>query len=87
VAKHYALDASHPSRSPSPYIGVSIGVRPASLLLGQGGDELAAEVGDVWDHAAPDQVGGGRKTLVDVSKVVLGRPRRASILRMVCSRV
>jgi hypothetical protein len=35
-----------------------IGVRPLSLLLGQGGDEFAAEVGD---HAAPDQVRDGRE--------------------------
>src|SRR5215208_3450536 len=27
-----------------------------SLFLGKGGHELAAEVGDVWDHAAPYQV-------------------------------
>jgi hypothetical protein len=25
--------------------------------LGEGCDEFAAERGDVWDHAAPDQVG------------------------------
>jgi len=27
-----------------------------SLLLGDSGDELAAAVGDVWDHPAPDRV-------------------------------
>jgi len=32
-------------------------VRPSPLLLGQGGDELAAERGDVGDYAAPDRVG------------------------------
>ena len=37
-------------------------VRPSPLLLGQGGDELAAEGGDVGDDAAPDQVGSGRET-------------------------
>jgi hypothetical protein len=26
-------------------------------LIGEGGDEFAAEVGDVWDNAAADQVG------------------------------
>jgi hypothetical protein len=31
-------------------------VYPSPLLLGQGGYELAAEGGDVCDHAAPDQV-------------------------------
>ena len=34
-----------------------------SLLLGQGGEELVAEGGDVWDHAAPDRVGRGQRTL------------------------
>jgi hypothetical protein len=29
------------------------------LLLGQRGDELAAEVGDVGDDAAPDEVESG----------------------------
>jgi hypothetical protein len=43
------------------------------LLLGEGSDEFAAEVGDVWDHAAPDQVGGGRQTLEHVSDGRLGR--------------
>jgi hypothetical protein len=37
-------------------IGVPAGVRPLSLLLGQGGDELAAEVGGIGDHTAPEQV-------------------------------
>jgi hypothetical protein len=36
-------------------------MRPSTLLLGQGGYEFAAERGDVWDHAAPDQVGSGRE--------------------------
>jgi hypothetical protein len=44
-----------------PYIGVSIGVLPLTLLLGQGGDEFAAEIGDVGDHTAPDRVGGLRE--------------------------
>jgi hypothetical protein len=35
------------------------GVRP--LLFGERGDELAAEVRDVGDDAAPDQVRGGRE--------------------------
>jgi hypothetical protein len=30
--------------------------RRLPLTLGDSGYELAAEVGDVWDHAAPDQV-------------------------------
>ena len=37
-------------------IGVSTGVAPALLRFGQRGDELAAEVGDVRDDAAPDRV-------------------------------
>jgi hypothetical protein len=36
-------------------------VRSSPLLIGEGGDELAAEVGDVGDHAAPDQVGSSRE--------------------------
>jgi hypothetical protein len=49
---------------PLPYrfAGVSTGVRPSSLLLGQGGYELAAEVGDVGNDAAPDRVGSGLAT-------------------------
>jgi hypothetical protein len=35
-------------------IGVSTCVRSSSLLIGEGCNEFAAEVGDVWDHAAPD---------------------------------
>ena len=44
------------------------------LPLGQGGDEFAAEVGDVGDHAAPDRVGSSRRTLEGVSG---GAPRAA----------
>ena len=86
MAKHYALDASHQSRSPSPYrpyIGVSIGVPPASLLLGQGGDEFAAELRDVWDNAAPARVGGDRETLKYVSDHVLGRPQQTPGFQLV----
>ena len=67
-------------------IGVPTGVSPSSLLLSQGGDEFAAEVGDVGDDAAPDQVGDGRETLKDVSKVPFGRARRASVSRLVWGR-
>ena len=49
-----------------------IGLRPLSLLLGQGGDEFAAEVGDVGDHATPDQVRGNRKKLEQVFAGLLG---------------
>ena len=42
-------------------IGVPTGMRPSTLLLGQSGDEFAAEGGDVWDHTAPDQVGDVRE--------------------------
>jgi hypothetical protein len=42
------------------------------LLPGQGGDELAAEVGDVGDHAAPDQVRSGQETPEHVSDEILG---------------
>jgi hypothetical protein len=47
-------------------------VRPLSLLLGQGGDEFAAEVGDVGDHAAPDRVESGRETRGYISDDLLG---------------
>ncbi len=52
----YLEPASTPSAPERPYIGVSAGVRPSSLHLGQGGDEFAAELRDVRDHAAPDRV-------------------------------
>ena len=45
-------------RRPYHYIGASIGVSPSPLFLDKGGDEIAAEVGNVWDHAAPYQVRG-----------------------------
>jgi hypothetical protein len=69
----------------SPYrpIDVSAGVRFSSLLIGEGGDEFAAEVGDVRDHAAPDQVKRGRETLAYVSDSHLGRPRMAPLARLV----
>jgi hypothetical protein len=35
--------------------------------IGERGDELAAELWDVGDDAAPDEVGGGRETLGHVS--------------------
>ena len=44
----------------------------SSLLLGQGDDEFAAEVGDVGDHVAPDRVESGRETTGYVSDVLLG---------------
>jgi len=47
-------------------------MRPSTLLLGQGGDEFAAEGGDVWDHPAPDQVRSGRKTPEQVIAGLLG---------------
>jgi hypothetical protein len=53
-------------------IGVSIGVLNIPLLLGQGDDEFAAEGGDVWDHAAPDQVALAERRLV--------HPGRAGVL-------
>jgi hypothetical protein len=71
----------------SPYIGVSAGVRASSLLLGQDGDEFAAEVGDVGDHTAPDQVKRGLGTSDHVSESLLGRPRIAPLSRLVCSQV
>jgi hypothetical protein len=60
--------AQRPYRS----IGVPTGVRISSLLLGQRRDEFAAEVGDVRDHAAPDQVWGLRETTGYVSDDLLG---------------
>jgi hypothetical protein len=43
-------------------------------LLGERRDELAAEGRDIRDDAAPDQVRGGRETLVDVSDGLLEWP-------------
>jgi hypothetical protein len=53
-------------------IGVPTGMRPSTLLLGQGGDEFAAEVGDVWDHPTPDQVRSNREKLEQVFAGLLG---------------
>jgi hypothetical protein len=47
-------------------------VYASSLLLGQGDDEFAAEVGDVGDHVAPDRVESGRETTGYVSDDLLG---------------
>jgi hypothetical protein len=44
-------------------------VYASSLILGQGDDEFAAEVGD---HAAPDRVESGRETTGYVSDDLLG---------------
>jgi hypothetical protein len=43
------------------YIGVPTGVQSPPLPFGQGGDELAAEGGDVCDQVATDQVESGRE--------------------------
>ncbi len=58
---------SYPNPSHPQIAFRSIGVS-ALLLLGQGGDEFAAEVGDVGDQAAPDHVEQGRETAGDVSE-------------------
>ncbi len=42
-----------------PSIGVFAGVSALPLFFGQGGDEFAAEIGDVGDHTAPDRVNTG----------------------------
>jgi hypothetical protein len=65
--------ASPSFRRPYHYIGASIGVSPSSLFLGKGGHELAAELGDVWDHAAPYQVRGDPEKLEQVFAGLLGR--------------
>src|SRR5215218_5895104 len=57
-----------PSPHPTLPIGVPTGVGPSPLLLGQGGDELAAEGGNVGDDAAPDQVSFAEGGLVDPSR-------------------
>ena len=57
---------------------MSTGLRPSSLLLVQGDDEFAAEVGDVGDHAAPDRVERGRETLEYVYDGSLDRPQMAA---------
>ena len=52
--RQYFSPAPHPIGVPT---GVSTGamfLRLLPLLLGQGGYEFAAEVGDVGYHAAPD---------------------------------
>ena len=59
-------------RRPYHYIGASIGVSPSPLFLDKGGDEIAAEVGDVWDHAAPNQVRDDREKLEQVLAGLLG---------------
>src|SRR5918997_1116220 len=60
---------------PYHYVGVPTSLRPLTLLLGDGGDEFAAEVGDVGDHAAPDQVAFAERRLVN--------PRRAGVLQVI----
>ena len=59
-------------RRPNHYIGASIGVSPSSLFLDTGGHELAAEVGDARDHAAPYQVRGNREKLEQAFARLLG---------------
>jgi hypothetical protein len=54
------FDESSPSFSPEAIPSRDWSGPGTPLLLGQGGDEFAAEVGDVGDHAAPDQVGNDR---------------------------
>jgi hypothetical protein len=56
------------------HIGVSARVRHSSASY-----ELAAEVGEVGDHAAPDQVGGGQEASEYVSDALLRQPRMASL--------
>jgi hypothetical protein len=51
--------------------------RPLLLILGQDSDEFAAEVGDVGDDAAPDQVKIGCGYLVSLSSGPLWWPRIA----------
>src|SRR5215213_1109761 len=46
----------HPIATPDPSHRCTDWCVSPPLLLGQGGDEFAAEVGNVGDHAAPDQV-------------------------------
>jgi hypothetical protein len=55
--------------------------------LREGGDEFAAEVGDVWDHAAPNQVRGNRAKLEQVCAGLLKRSRETSTPMLVCSQV
>ena len=62
----------HPIRSHTISLVYALVYRPLSLLLGDGGDEFAAEVGDVGDHAAPDQVRGDREASEYVSEGLLG---------------
>jgi hypothetical protein len=65
-------------------IGVPAGVRPFPLL-GQRSDEFAAEVGDVGDHAAPDQVRSGLETLKYVSAAFSSGAGLGPLRRLVCS--
>ncbi len=48
-------------------------------LLGEGGNELAAEGGDVGHDAAPDRVGGARKTTEHASGCPLRRFRKLRV--------
>jgi hypothetical protein len=50
-------------------------VPPSALLVGQGGHEFTAEVGNVGDHPAPDQVNMGYGYPEHVSE---GHPQVAS---------
>jgi hypothetical protein len=67
-----ARRAAPPNPLPHHLIGVRAGVPTLSLLLGDGGDEFAAEDGDVGDHAAPDQVRDNREKLEQVLAGLLG---------------
>ena len=75
-----------PSRSPTAQ-RFPLVYRPLPLPFGQGGDEFAAEVGDVWDHPASDQVGSDRETVDYVFHSHLRRPRMAPLARLVWVRV
>jgi hypothetical protein len=59
-------------------------VYPPALPFGDGGDEFAAEVGDVGDDAAPDEVEGGRETLNYVYAAFSSGACMVPLLRLVC---
>src|SRR5215212_203950 len=62
----------HPIATPDPSHRCTDWCVSPPLPLGQGGDEFAAEVGNVGDHAAPDQVRSDREKLEQVFAGLLG---------------
>ena len=58
--------------APIPTFVCPLVYRPLPPILGQGGAEFAAEIGEIGEIAVPDQVRSGRETLKYVSEIPLG---------------